>query len=82
MNEVRRASDEIKREISKESRKLENSVNTDSAWGKDFQKTADDISHGLDDAAQTTPGAKPKDTLKTPGGRAPSSENPPAGTAQ
>jgi len=43
MNEIRRASDEIKREITKESRKIENDLNVEGSVYKDIKKTADEI---------------------------------------
>lgn len=55
MNEIRRASDEIKREINKEGRKLDQDLNQNSAWGKDFQQTTDEIDKGLSDAAKAPP---------------------------
>ena len=47
MNEVRRASDEIKREISKEANKLTNDLNIDEEKFKDIKDTAREIRDGV-----------------------------------
>jgi len=52
MNEIRRASDEIKREISKETRKVENELNVEGSVYKDIKKTADEIKQDFDDVAR------------------------------
>jgi len=52
MNEIRRASDEIKREISKETRKVENDMNVEGSVYQDIKKTADEIKQDFDDVAR------------------------------
>ncbi len=51
MNEIRRASDEIKREISKEARKMETDVDGEGSPYKDIKKTADELKKDLEDIA-------------------------------
>lgn len=53
MNEIRRASDEIKREINKETRKFEQDFTKDVTLGKDFEKTTEDINKGLHDVTSS-----------------------------
>jgi sec-independent protein translocase protein TatA len=48
MNEIRRASDEIKREISKEARKIETETEGDGSPLSDLKKTSTDIKNELD----------------------------------
>jgi TatA/E family protein of Tat protein translocase len=52
MNEVRRASDEIKREISKETRKFEQEMNTGADGFQEMKKTAEDIKKDLGQVAE------------------------------
>jgi sec-independent protein translocase protein TatA len=52
MNEIRRASDEIKREISKETRKMETEVDGEGSPYKDIRQTADDLKKDLEDVAK------------------------------
>ena len=49
MNEIRRASDEIKREISKEARKLETDTDSESSPLNDLKKASSDIKNELDE---------------------------------
>lgn len=49
MNEIRRASDEIKREIAKESRKIEQDITVDNHVASDMKKAVDDISREVRD---------------------------------
>jgi sec-independent protein translocase protein TatA len=49
MNEIRRASDEIKREINKETRKLEQDMDVEGSVYRDMKKTADDIKKDFED---------------------------------
>ena len=75
MNEVRRASDEIKREISKETNKLTNDLNIDDEKFKDIKDTAREIREGVNkfgknikdniDIDSSDKGSSP-DTKKTP----------------
>jgi TatA/E family protein of Tat protein translocase len=51
MNEIRRASDEIKREITKETRKVENDLNVEGSVYKDIKQAAEDIKKDINDAA-------------------------------
>ena len=80
MNEIRRASDEIKREINKETRKFEQDFTKNVTLGKDFEKTTEDINKGLHDVTSQldkegkpgpkSTGAKPaedKKEIKDPG---------------
>jgi sec-independent protein translocase protein TatA len=52
MNEIRRASDEIKREINKETRKFENEMNTESSVLKEARNTVDEIGKDLGKATE------------------------------
>ena len=52
MNEIRRASDEIKREITKETRKFENEMNIEGSVFKDMKKTADEIRADFENTAK------------------------------
>ena len=52
MNEIRRASDEIKREISKETRKLEKDMNVEGSVYKDLKKTAEEIKQDFEEAGK------------------------------
>ncbi len=52
MNEIRRASDEIKREISKETRKFEQEVNAEHSGFGEMKKTAEDIKKDLSGVAE------------------------------
>ncbi|HPI86896.1 MAG TPA: twin-arginine translocase TatA/TatE family subunit [Bacteroidales bacterium] len=58
MNEIRRASDEIKREINKESRKLEHEVNGEGSIYRDIKKSTEEIRQDFEDAA------KPSDEVR------------------
>jgi TatA/E family protein of Tat protein translocase len=66
MNEIRRASDEIKREISKEARKLETDTDGEGSPYKDIKQTADDLKKDLDDIARPLNESQPGN----PGGQA------------
>lgn len=75
MNEIRRASDEIKREINKEARKLENEVKMDNSVLDDIRKTkqefekditniTDPYNHGkADDAGKKSRKEAPDDLM-------------------
>ena len=52
MNEIRRASDEIKREISKEARKLETDAEGEGSVINDIKKTAGDLKKDLEEVAR------------------------------
>lgn len=52
MNEIRRASDEIKREINKEAMKVEKETGSDGSFLKDMKKTAEDIKKDINDVAK------------------------------
>jgi sec-independent protein translocase protein TatA len=52
MNEIRRASDEIKREINKETRKVEQEMNGEGSFYRDMKKTADDIRQDINEVAK------------------------------
>jgi len=52
MNEIRRASDEIKREISKETRKIEKDINVEGSVYKDLKTTAEEIKQDFEDAGK------------------------------
>lgn len=54
MNEIRRASDEIKREIAKETRKVEQDLHVDGNIVNDLKKTADDIVRDVGDIEKPT----------------------------
>jgi sec-independent protein translocase protein TatA len=61
MNEIRRASDEIKREINKEARKLENEGGVEGSVLKDLKKTADEVKSDIEEVTKPldeTPGEK------------------------
>jgi sec-independent protein translocase protein TatA len=62
MNEIRRASDEIKREINKETRKLEQDMDGEGSVYRDIKKTADDIKKDFEDVG------KPLNDLDKPAG--------------
>lgn len=47
MNEIRRASDEIKREITKETRKVEKELDMENSVLKDIKKTSSDIENEM-----------------------------------
>jgi sec-independent protein translocase protein TatA len=70
MNEIRRASDEIKREISKESRKLENDLNVEGSVYRDLKMTAEEIKQDFEDTGKTF-----TDNLDKPAESAPATEN-------
>ncbi len=63
MNEIRRASDEIKREISKETRKVENDLNVEGSPYKDIKQAADEIKRDFEDVANPL-----KDNINKPTG--------------
>jgi sec-independent protein translocase protein TatA len=52
MNEIRRASDEIKREITKETSKVESDLDMEGSPYKDIKKTADEIRKDFEDVAR------------------------------
>lgn len=66
MNEIRRASDEIKREISKETRKLEKDVNVEGSVYRDLKMTAEEIKQDFDDVGKSF-----NDTVNKPAGSNP-----------
>ena len=70
MNEIRRASDEIKREISKETKKLEKDINVEGSVYKDLKMTAEEIKQDFEDTGKSF-----TDNLDKPAGRTPSPEN-------
>lgn len=53
MNEIRRASDEIKREITKETRKLENNMNAEGSVYRDLKMTAEEIKQDFEDTGKS-----------------------------
>jgi TatA/E family protein of Tat protein translocase len=71
MNEIRRASDEIKREITKETRKVENDLNLEGSVYKDIKKSADEIRAEFESVTNPL-----KDNINKPAGEAPKSEPP------
>ena len=72
MNEIRRASDEIKREISKETRKLEKDMDVEGSPYKDIKQTADDIKKDFEDVAKPL-----NDNIDNPTGSVPQNRKPP-----
>lgn len=72
MNEIRRASDEIKREIAKETRKVEKDMNVEGSVFKDIKKTADEIKQDFDNVAKPF-----NDNIDKPAGDVPKSSPPP-----
>jgi sec-independent protein translocase protein TatA len=72
MNEIRRASDEIKREITKETRKVENELNVEGSIYKDIKKTADEIRADFENTASPL-----KDNIDKPEEDVPKSAPPP-----
>ena len=75
MNEVRRASDEIKREINREANKLGNDLNLDDEKFSDIQDTAREIKDGVSKFGKNikddldidgSPKSPAKDTGKSP----------------
>jgi sec-independent protein translocase protein TatA len=69
MNEIRRASDEIKREITKETRKLEKDMNLEGSVYKDLKMTAEDIKKDFEDAGKPF-----TDNINNPSGGSPTPE--------
>ena len=72
MNEIRRASDEIKREITKETRKVEKDLDMEGSPYKDIKQTADDIRKDFEDVARPF-----NDNISKPEGNAPKDKVPP-----
>jgi sec-independent protein translocase protein TatA len=72
MNEIRRASDEIKREITKETRKVENDLNIEGSVYKDIKKTADEIRQDFENVSKPL-----NDNIDNPAGDVPKSSPPP-----
>ena len=72
MNEIRRASDEIKREITKETRKVEKDMNVEGSVYKDLKQTAEEIKQDFDDVTKPF-----KDNIDKPAGDVPKSSPPP-----
>lgn len=72
MNEIRRASDEIKREISKETRKVQNDLDVEGSPYKDIRQTADDIRKDFEDVAKPF-----NDNINKPAGTVPKDKAPP-----
>jgi len=72
MNEIRRASDEIKREITRETRKVENEMNAEGSVYKDIKKTADEIKRDFEDVTEPL-----NDNIQKPAGAHPESPSPP-----
>lgn len=72
MNEIRRASDEIKREITKETRKVENDLNAEGSVYKDIKKTADEIRQDFENVSKPL-----KDNIDKPAGDVPKGSPPP-----
>jgi sec-independent protein translocase protein TatA len=72
MNEIRRASDEIKREIAKETRKVEKDMNVEGSVFKDMKKTADEIKQDFDNVAKPL-----NDNIDKPAGDVPKGSPPP-----
>lgn len=70
MNEIRRASDEIKREINKETRKFENEMNVEGSVYKDLKMTAEDIKKDFEDTGKAF-----TDTMDKPSGVPPPPES-------
>lgn len=71
MNEIRRASDEIKREIAKETRKVENDLNVEGSVFQDIKKTADEIRAEFENTAKPL-----NDNIDKPAGDVPKSPSP------
>jgi sec-independent protein translocase protein TatA len=69
MNEIRRASDEIKREISKETRKLEKDMDVEGSIYKDLKMTAEEIKQDFEDTGKPL-----MDNLNEPAGAPPGSK--------
>jgi sec-independent protein translocase protein TatA len=72
MNEIRRASDEIKREITKETRKVENELNVEGSVSNDIRKTADEIRAEFENTSRPL-----NDNIDKPSGEEPKSAQPP-----
>ena len=72
MNEIRRASDEIKREITKETRKVEKEMNVEGSVFKDIKKTADEIKQDFDQVTKPF-----NDNIDHPAGDVPKGTPPP-----
>jgi sec-independent protein translocase protein TatA len=72
MNEIRRASDEIKREITKETRKVENDLNIEGSVYKDIKKTAEEIRQDFENVSKPL-----NDNIDNPAGDVPKSSPPP-----
>ena len=72
MNEIRRASDEIKREIAKETRKFENDLNVEGSVFDDLKKTADDIKAEFENTTKPF-----NDNIDKPAGDVPKGPPPP-----
>jgi sec-independent protein translocase protein TatA len=66
MNEIRRASDEIKREITKETRKVEKDMNVEGSVYKDLKNTADEIKKDFEDVTEPF-----NDNINSPAGDKP-----------
>jgi len=71
MNEIRRASDEIKREIAKETRKVEKDMNVEGSVFKDIKQTAEEIKQDFDNVAKPF-----NDNIDKPAGDVPKSSPP------
>lgn len=72
MNEIRRASDEIKREITKETRKVEKEISFEGSVFKDMKKTADEIREDFENTARPL-----NDNMDKPAGDVSESAPPP-----
>ncbi len=72
MNEIRRASDEIKREIAKETRKVEQEMNVEGSVFKDLNKTAEDIKKDFENVSKPL-----NDNIDKPAGEVPKRTPPP-----
>jgi sec-independent protein translocase protein TatA len=72
MNEIRRASDEIKREIAKETRKVEKEMDVEGSVFKDMKKTAEEIKQDFDNVSKPF-----NDNIDKPAGESPRSSPPP-----
>lgn len=72
MNEIRRASDEIKREITKETRKVQNDLDVEGSPYKDIKQTTDDIRKDFEDVAKPF-----NDNINKPAGSVPKDKAPP-----
>ena len=72
MNEIRRASDEIKREITKETRKIEKEMDVEGSVYKDLKKTAEEIKKDFNNVSKPF-----KDNIDNPSGGVPKGSPPP-----